>query len=131
MKKTIIISSLSILLFSCGNTSKPTAHKGNDTTATIVQYVFNADQNDYRTAAAIRFALDTLKPDPSDKTKNIPYKDTLYNVSVILPVTDSLGVALKTKAGKDSMTVRWVTLNKSIILHDYNRNYEGFLSKKK
>jgi hypothetical protein len=65
-------------------------------------------------------------PDPQDKTKNIPQRDTFYNVRIFEKVLDSLGHPLRTVNGRDSMTPensQWQTLGKRAIIHDYNYNF--------
>lgn len=99
---------------------------GRDTTRTIVVYVHSPLENLYKVTSAVRFSWDTVMPDPKDKTKNVPVRDTFYNVRIIEKVTDSLGNVLKTTSGRDSMTApenQWQPLSKNGIIHDYNYNF--------
>lgn len=97
-------------------------------TRTIVTYVYNANENEYRTGAAERHLIDTLQPDPKDKTKNIPRRDTIYNLAIFDQVRDSLGKVIKV-GERDSVKLRWVAVNPNLILVDYNRDYMQYLPK--
>lgn len=127
MKQTLL-GILVLVLVACNDNTPATKPTGNDTTKTIVTYVHNANINDYRTSAAIRFAIDTLMPNPNDKTKNIVKRDTFYNVSVLQTIVDSTGAPIKGVNG-DSVRLGWLGYTKDWILIDHKVSFENYLPK--
>lgn len=131
--KQVLLAIFIISMAACNNNAPSKPGKGNDTTKTIVHFIFNANTNDFRTSAAVRFAIDSVqvRPDSTDKSRNITTRviDTLYNIAAFQKIVDSAGAVVKAKSGVDSVKLVWLGYEKKWILHDYNINYEDYLPK--
>lgn len=86
MRKLLLAVSIlivvSLINYACNQTKSvsPGYGSGRDTSWTVVTYVYSAANDEYRTGQAVRFSWDTTFPDPKDKTRNIPQRDTVYNI---------------------------------------------------
>lgn len=129
---TLFLVVISALTHACnqGNKTKPNGYgKGHDSTYTVVTYVRNPMAGQYKTSNALRVSKDTVMPDPADKTRNIPARDTAYWVYVEDPALDSAGTLLKRKNGMDSTRGQWMQAARGFIVHDYNFHYQTLIQK--
>jgi|SRR5215204_5510520 len=123
MKHTLIALSI-LAVTSCNQQSTSKGYgTGLDTTRTIVLYTHSPVENAYKVASAVRVSYDTIMPDPKDKTKNIPTRDTFYNIRITEPRTDSMGAVIKRANGLDSMRDEWIQYSKLGIVYDYQFNF--------
>lgn len=127
LKFTFILITASLLTYACNqSTGKPTGYgTGRDTVSTVVVYVYSALSDEYRIGQAVRFSWDTTLPDPKDKTRNIPARDTVFSVFVIDNIVDSLGNEIKNTKGGDSITFRWQPVGKRAILKDLQWDFQA------
>ena len=124
----LIVGIATLVTYSCNNgkSDKPPGWgTGNDTSYTMATYAYSVVGNDIRTGKAVRFSKDTIMPDPKDKTRNIPTRDTFNNIFLVEKVFDSLDNQVKNSAGRDSIIYRWQTVNKKAVIRDLYWDYRA------
>lgn len=114
---------LTIIIFSCGDKNVTAKKQLPDTTITTIQTKLNWMINDYRTTTAIRLVKDSLRPDPSDKTKNIFFVDTSYYIPLQVPMRDSLNKVILDANNKPIPIVIWEYLPDSLVKSDWNEHW--------
>lgn len=93
-----------------------------DSTYTVVDFIFNYLQNDFRTSTALHGERQSFKPDPKDQTRNISTTEAVYVVWVARDSVDKMKKPVADSLGKTIKLFEPINLPTDMILQDYHKS---------
>jgi hypothetical protein len=129
MKKMLLFALTTCLLFltNCNNNKTESfKHSPNDTLKTVAVYMMG-NEGELRYGYTYKVLCDTMTMVKKDSNSmELKWgRDSLYYIPLVDTIRDKFNKPVKDSIGNYNYSVTWVNIERSNIIHDYNKNIKA------